>query len=104
MTRNIGTPRARWQKGNPMRDHDHLPAPLRHFMIHAPLPWSSQSALRLWRHELQRGGTVDSALHRLRRAARATLARDTTEVWGPDHPSLDQGPLLPPAAGPSLAP
>ncbi len=86
--RNTGTPRARWQKGNPMRDHDHLPPDLRRFLIHAALPWSAGSALRLWQDELRRGGTVDSALRRLDGAACATLARDTAQVWGKDHPSL----------------
>ena len=33
---------------DPMRDYDRLPAPLRHWMAQAALPWSPKSCLKLW--------------------------------------------------------
>jgi Family of unknown function (DUF6525) len=58
--------------GCPMQAFDSLPAPLRRWLAQAALPWSAQSALRIWR----RAGGGAAALDRLTRAETAMLARD----------------------------
>jgi hypothetical protein len=77
-----------------MGRHDRLPAPLRRFLIHAALPWSAESALRLWQRALARTGCEAAALARLAEAEARTLAREGREVWGAGHP----GPGAPRAA------
>lgn len=73
MGRNLASPRARWRHGNPMAAHDRLPPALRRWLIHAALPWSADSALRLWRRARAAGLTEAEAVERLARAERATL-------------------------------
>jgi hypothetical protein len=66
------TLRRRQRAGCPMAAYDRLPEPLRAWLSQAALPWSPQSALRIWR----RAGGGHAALTRLTRAERAMLARD----------------------------
>ena len=58
-----------------MRAHDRLPAPLRLWLKEAALPWSAQSARRIWEREVRRSG-VEGALRRLSAVEAATLARE----------------------------
>jgi hypothetical protein len=55
-----------------MAAFDRLPPPLRQWLAQAVLPWSPDSALRVW----DRAGDVQTALARLERAQAATLRRD----------------------------
>ena len=73
--RNVGSPLARWRAGCPMAAHDALPAPLRQWLKGAVLPWSAQSARRVWEREVRRSG-VEGALRRLAEVEAATLARE----------------------------
>lgn len=63
-----------------MRAHDALPAPLRLWLKDAALPWSAESARRVWERELRRSG-VEGALRRLTEVEAATLARERAQVW-----------------------
>ena len=65
-----------------MAAHDRLPPPLRRWLIHAALPWSAPSALRLWRRALAAGLTEAEALDRLSRAERATLRAEAASAEG----------------------
>lgn len=85
--RNCTSPRARWRAVDPMAEHDRLPPELRRFVIHADLPWSARSVLAVWHKARRAGQDPAQALAALQRAARATLARDAAQVWGPDHPA-----------------
>lgn len=86
MRRNLASPRARWVAGDPMRRHDALPPALRRWLIHAALPWSAASVLRLWRRSLRETGSEVVALARLDAAERATLRREARRVWGAGYP------------------
>ena len=77
MKRNLVSSRARWRSGCPMSRHDALPPPLRRWVIHAALPWSVRSVLRIWTRALQQGQSEDEALARLDAAERATLRRES---------------------------
>lgn len=92
---NCRAARATWQTGNTMAEHDRLPPDLRRFMAEAALPWSARSVLRLWRKGLAETGCRLRALERVRRAAEATLRRETRETWGPDHPAAAAPPIRP---------
>lgn len=63
-----------------MRAHDALPAPLRLWLQQAALPWSAESARRVWEREVQRSG-VEGALRRLAEVEAATLARERGGMW-----------------------
>ena len=67
MRRNLrsGLPRrARAARG--LEAYDRLPAPLRHWLAQAALPWSVRSARRIWQRALsESGGDVARALARL---------------------------------------
>ena len=58
-----------------MRAHDRLPTPLRLWLKGAVLPWSAESARRIWEREVRRGG-VEGALQRLAEVEAATLTRE----------------------------
>jgi hypothetical protein len=73
---NLSSSRAQWRSGNPMAAHDRLPPDLRRWMIHAALPWSAESALRLWTRALRETGCKEAALARLAAAEQRTLARE----------------------------
>lgn len=78
---NLSSSRAQWRGGNPMAAHDRLPADLRRWMIHAALPWSAESALRLWTRALRETGCRQAALARLEAAERRTLQRDRQSLF-----------------------
>lgn len=80
--KNLRLGRARWRPGCPMARHDALPPALRRWLIHAALPWSAQSVLRLWHDSLRRSGDEAAALARLEAAERATLKREARQIWG----------------------
>ncbi len=62
---NLSSPRARTRKGCAMAAHDRLPVELRRWLIHATLPWSAKSALRLWTRALRKTGCPIAARARL---------------------------------------
>ncbi|CUH85147.1 DUF6525 family protein [Thalassovita mediterranea] len=68
----------RARRGDPMRDFDTLPAPLRAWVREAVLPWSPQSCRRIWTRAIAKGASEAEALARLDRAEAATLARAQT--------------------------
>lgn len=71
-----------------MERFDRLPPALRRWLAAAALPWSAQSALRLWsRYGREVGGDTGAILMRLDRAERRMLARDCPRVWGKGHPA-----------------
>ncbi len=78
MTRNLGasTLRRKRRSGDPMRAYDALPAPLRHWLSQAALPWSPASARRVWNHARAKGLATEDALHVMSKAEARTLARD----------------------------
>ena len=72
---NLSSPRARYRKGCAMAAHDRLPSELRNWLIHATLPWSAKSALRLWTLALRKTGCPIAARARLSAAEAQTLTR-----------------------------
>ncbi|MEL6921068.1 MAG: DUF6525 family protein [Pseudomonadota bacterium] len=76
--RNLGhtTLRRTSRPGDPMRVFDELPAPVRHWLCQAALPWSPASAKRIWVKARASGLTPEDALARLAQAEAKTLARD----------------------------
>jgi Family of unknown function (DUF6525) len=83
---NLASPRARWRPTNPMAAHDRLPRDLRLWLAEAALPWSADSALRLWQRALSETGCTEAARARLARAEAKTLAREAARVWGSAYP------------------
>jgi len=78
-TGNLGqtAQRLRRRSRDPMASFDALPAPLRHWLAQAALPWSPASCLRLWMKALAEGASPQEALARLQRAEARALARET---------------------------
>ena len=72
--KNLTSSRARWRPGCPMARHDALPPALRRWLIHAALPWSAASVLRLWQDSLRLGGGAAAALARLQECIRIGAA------------------------------
>jgi hypothetical protein len=65
---------------DPMRAYDALPAPVRHWLSQAAMPWSPASCRRILRKAKARGEGIDQVLARLDHAERQTLAkRQTTQ-------------------------
>lgn len=62
--------------GDPMAAFDGLPAPLRHWLSQAALPWSPASARRIWVKCRKKGLNSDETLDVLARAEARSLARD----------------------------
>ncbi|UYV37724.1 DUF6525 family protein [Rhodobacteraceae bacterium D3-12] len=62
----------RWRRGDPMRAYDALPAPLRHWMAGAALPWSPASCMKIW----SKAASAEEALARLERAERKMLSNE----------------------------
>lgn len=89
MNGNLTASRPRWRPGNPMARHDALPPALRRWLIHAALPWSAPSLLRLWQAALRETGSEAAALARLDRAEQAMLRREARQIWGTGHPLAD---------------
>ncbi len=71
---------------DPMRSYDALPAPLRHWLAQAALPWSPASAQKIWARAQANGLSVDDALILLCRAETTTLARDKRAIHPPKIP------------------
>lgn len=72
--------RLRRRHRDPMAAFDALPAPLRHWLAHAALPWSPASCLRLWQRAAARGLDVPARLAALDRAEARALAREGTQA------------------------
>lgn len=78
MTRNLGATslHRKRRSGDPMRNYDALPEPLRRWLSEAALPWSPASARRLWTRARAQGLDTHDALQTLSRVEARTLARD----------------------------
>lgn len=59
-----------------MQTYDTLPAPLRHWLGQAVLPWSPSSARRIWQNAHAKGHSIEEALSSLAKAEAKTLSRD----------------------------
>lgn len=78
----------RRRRRSSMQEFDALPSDLRAWLAQASLPWSTQSALRLWRRLWRRtGGDTGAILAALSRAEARLIARDAPRVWGAGHPT-----------------
>lgn len=86
------------RKAAGMDAHDRLPPALRDWLCRAALPWSSASALRLWRRALAETGDPAAARALLDRAEARMLARDAPRIWGPGHPAAHRRRPLAPAS------
>jgi hypothetical protein len=86
MNGNLRSSRIRAGRGNPMRDHDALPEPLRRWATMAALPWSARSLRRAWARAMAATGCPEAALNRLAAAEAKTLARDARRIWGKAYP------------------
>lgn len=77
-SRNIGQTSLRGKRrtGDPMKDYDVLPAPLRTWLGQAALPWSPVSARRVWKKAQAKGLSVEETLKSLSKAEAKTLMRD----------------------------
>lgn len=95
MSGNLASPRARWQRTDPMAAYDRLPRDLRLWLAEAALPWSAASVLRLWQRALRETGCITKARARLSTAEARTLAREATKVWGKCYPCPEQRPTQP---------
>lgn len=79
-----------------MKDYDRLPPDLRAWLAEAALPWSAQSALRLWQQHLRAArGDTRHARAALDRAEARAVARDAAQIWGPTHPAASIGATAP---------
>ena len=80
--RNLGETslRSKRRSGHPMQAYDALPSPLRQWLAQAALPWSPNSAKRIWTRARQRGLDVDDVLQALNRAETKTLERDRRAI------------------------
>ena len=90
--RNTRSSLKRRRRPDPMRAYDDLPAPLRAWLSTAVLPWSPQSALRIWRKAIQGDqGTPVSRRPKLSRDEVTAYAAKLSELakW-----SADQGVVL----------
>lgn len=63
---------------DPMQAYDALPAPVRHWLSLAVMPWSPASCRRVLRNAKARGEDMEQVLARLDQAERQTLARRQT--------------------------
>ena len=81
------------RRASRMDDFDRLPPELRGWLQQAALPWSVQSARRLWKQALRHTqGDRRAALVALSRAEARALARDAGRIWGASHPSAEPAP------------
>lgn len=83
----------RRRRNTRMRAFDALPPALRRWLHQAALPWSADSALRIWRAA---PSEVD-ALHRLSAIEARLIAQDAGRIWGADHPAATSIPVLQPS-------
>jgi hypothetical protein len=77
MRRNLGEIglRRKRRARDPMAVYDRLPRPLRGWLAGAALPWSPQSALRIWQKCRAKGLSEAETLAALCAAESRTLAR-----------------------------
>jgi hypothetical protein len=88
MSGNLASTLRRSRRGNPMRRFDRAPAALRALLAKAALPWSVDSAMKLYARALKAAcGDQRAALAVLSDRERALIARDAAKVWGPTHPA-----------------
>ncbi|GFE66161.1 DUF6525 family protein [Litoreibacter roseus] len=82
MTHNLGSTslKRKRRSADPMRSYDELPAPLRHWLAKAALPWSPTSARREWNRARAKGLSPEDALSFLSQAEASTLARDRFSI------------------------
>jgi hypothetical protein len=72
-----------------MQAYDALPADLRQWLADAVLPWSAESARRVWAKALKSArGDRQAAQAALSALERKRLKRDVARVWGKAHPFL----------------
>jgi hypothetical protein len=78
MNCNLGATslRRKRRSGDPMKNYDALPEPLRNWLSQAALPWSPDSAQRIWKRAHSQGQSAQDALRALSHAEERTLARD----------------------------
>lgn len=78
MNGNLGatTLKRRRRAVDPMRSFDALPAPLRHWLAQASLPWSPASCQRIWDKSRRKGLETQDVLALLSRAEQAALTRE----------------------------
>lgn len=76
MSSNLSSPLQNRRACDPMRDYDRLPQELRRWLSQAVLPWSPQSAKRIWMKE---GGGA-AALARLDAVESATLQKEGRRI------------------------
>ena len=86
MPRNLGATslRRRRRSTDPMPTYDALPAPLRHWLSEAALPWSPASARRIWARANAQGLSTAETLALLAQTETNTLARDKHASRQPD--------------------
>lgn len=90
MTGNLGqcSLRRKRRASDPMKAYDKLPAPVRHWVAHAALPWSPTSVRRIWSKSLAKGLSTEEALLSLSQAEARTLARDRQSTASKlEHPA-----------------
>lgn len=90
MKRNLGQTslRRKRRQRDSMATYDALPAPLRHWLSQAVLPWSPISARRIWSKSRARGLSPEETLKSLCEAEARTLAREQQAIRFQVKPSL----------------
>jgi len=90
MTRNLGRTslKGRRRRGDPMRDYDLLPLPLRRWLSSAALPWRPRSVRQAYARALARTRDAELALQELDRIEARLISADARKVWGSDHPAV----------------
>lgn len=83
---NLATSLRQRPQRDAMRCYDRLPPELRAWLAQAALPWSPDSARRLWRRAIEEAGCRAGALARLEAVEARLLARDAPRIWGAEHP------------------
>lgn len=88
-SRNLATSLKRRPRGDPMQAYDALPADRRQWLADAVLPWSAESARRVWAKALKSArGDRQAAQAALSALERKRLKRDVARIWGKAHPFL----------------
>lgn len=64
------------RRGDPMAAYDALPAPLRHWLAEAAMPWSPISCHRIWQRACKTGTSVEEVLDTLSRAEKRAMERE----------------------------
>ncbi|MGY9049367.1 MAG: DUF6525 family protein [Rhodobacterales bacterium] len=88
-TNSRSTLRRRKRCGTPMAAYDQLPSELQQWLAQAGLPWSPQSALRLWQKTLRAcDGDRSRAWNRLSEIETHRLSQECQRIWGREHPAM----------------